>query len=137
MTKKEMEQCRSLPKEIASIESAMRHPKSAVVVVFYKDYRTGRGIPKTKAEEDGGDEEIRILKKQLQAYRRKLAKQLVRAEKFIESVESSELRTILRMYYITGMSQEKIGEEMYYSQGRVSQILNEFWLSQGTKANRQ
>ncbi len=137
MTKKEMEQCRSLPKEIASIESAMKHPKSTVVVVFYKDYRTGRGIPKTKAEEDGGDEEIRILKKQLQAYRRKLAKQLVRAEKFIESVENSELRTILRMYYITGMSQEKIGEEMYYSQGRVSQILNEFWLSQGTKANRQ
>lgn len=136
MTKKEMEQCRSLPKEIASIESAMRHPKSTVVVVFYKDYRTGRGIPKTKAEEDGGDEEIRILKKQLQAYRRKLAKQLVRAEKFIESVENSELRTILRMYYITGMSQEKIGEEMYYSQGRVSQILNEFWMAQ-SKANRQ
>ena len=136
MTKKEMEQCRSLPKEIASIESAMRHPKSTVVVVFYKDYRTGRGIPKTKAEEDGGDEEIRILKKQLQAYRRKLAKQLVRAEKFIESVENSELRTILRMYYITGMSQEKIGEEMYYSQGRVSQILNEFWMTQ-SKANRQ
>ena len=137
MTKKEMEQCRSLPKEIASIESAMRHQKSTVVVVFYKDYRTGRGIPKTKAEEDGGDEEIRILKKQLQAYQRKLAKQLVKAEKFIESVESSEVRTILRMYYLTGMSQEKIGEEMYYSQGRVSQILNEFWLSQGTKANRQ
>lgn len=137
MTRKEMEQCRYLRKEIESIESAMTHPKSTVVVVFYKDYRTGHGIPKTKAEEDGGQEEIRILKRRMRACREKLAKQLVKAEKFIESVESSEVRTILRMYYLTGMSQEKIGEEMYYSQGRVSQILNEFWLSQGTRANRQ
>ena len=115
--------------EIKSIESAMKHPRSTTVAVFYKDYRTGKGIPKTRQETDSGEEDLRILKGNLKICKRKLAKQLVKAEKFIETIESSEVRTIFRMYYLTGMSQEEIGEELHYSQGRVSQIINTFWLT--------
>ena len=129
-----MEQCRSLPIEIKSIESAMKHPRSTTVAVFYKDYRTGKGIPKTKQESDSGEEDLRILRGNLRICKRKLAKQLVKAEKFIESIENSEVRTIFRMYYITGMSQEEIGAELHYSQSRVSQIINAFWLSHIAKS---
>ena len=135
MTRKEMDQCRSLRQEIRSIETAMKSPRSTVVAVFYKDYRTGKGIPKSKQEVDNGEEELRILKGNLAIYKRKLLKQLTKAEAFIESVESSELRTVLRMYYITGMSQEDIGKEMHYSQSRVSQIINAFWMEQLTKTH--
>ena len=128
-----MEQCRSLRYEIASIESAMRSPRSTVVAVFYKDYRTGKGVPKSRQEVDHGEEELRILKGSLSICKRKLAKRLLQAEKFIEGVEDAEMRTILRMYYINNSSQKEIGEMMHYSQTAISTKLSVFWISQGDK----
>ena len=133
MTRKEMEQCRSLRQEIKSIESAMRSPRSTVVSVFYKDYRTGKGIPKSKQEVDNGEEDLRILEGNLKTCRRKLRKQLDKAEKFIETVEDRETRIVLRLYYIAGYSQEEIAKERKYTQARISQIINAFWMSQLTK----
>ena len=133
MTRKEMEQCRSLRYEIASIETAMRSPRSTIVAVFYKDYRTGKGVPKSRQEVDHGEEELRILKGSLNICKRKLAKRLLQAEKFIEGVEDAEMRTILRMYYINNSSQKEIGEMMHYSQTAISTKLNTFWFSQGDK----
>ena len=133
MTRKEMEQCRSLRYEIASIESAMRSPRSTVVAVFYKDYRTGKGVPKSRQEVDHGEEELRILKGSLSICKRKLAKRLLQAEKFIEGVEDTEMRTILRMYYLNNASQKEIGDMMHYSQTAISTKLSVFWISQGDK----
>lgn len=128
-----MEQCRSLRYEIASIESAMRSPRSTVVAVFYKDYRTGKGVPKSRQEVDHGEEELRILKGSLSICKRKLAKRLLQAEKFIEEVDDTEMRTILRMYYINNASQKEIGDLMHYSQTAISTKLRVFWFSQGDK----
>lgn len=128
-----MEQCRSLRYEIASIESAMRSPHSTVVAVFYKDYRTGKGVPKSRQEVDHGEEELRILKGSLSICKRKLAKRLLQAEKFIEGVEDTEMRTILRMYYLNNASQKEIGDMMHYSQTAISTKLSVFWISQGDK----
>ena len=128
-----MEQCRSLRYEIASIESAMHSPRSTMVAVFYKDYRTGRGVPKSRQEMDNGEEELRILKGSLKACRRKLAKRLLQAEKFIEEVEDTETRAILRMYYINNSSQKEIGDVMHYSQTAISAKIKAFWISQGDK----
>ena len=133
MTRKEMEQCRSLRYEIASIESAMHSPRSTVVAVFYKDYRTGKVIPKSRQEVDNGEEELRILKGNLRICKRKLAKRLLQAEKFIEEVEDVEMRTILRMYYLNNASQKEIGDLMHYSQTAISTKLRVFWFSQGDK----
>ena len=133
MTRKEMEQCRSLRYEITSIESAMRSPRSTVVAVFYKDYRTGKGVPKSRQEVDHGEEELRILKGSLSICKRKLAKRLLQAEKFIEGVEDTEMRTILRMYYLNNASQKEIGDMMHYSQTAISTKLSVFWISQGDK----
>ena len=133
MTRKEMEQCRSLRYEIASIESAMRSPRSTIVAVFYKDYRTGRGVPKSRQEVDNGEEDLRILRGNLNICKRKLAKRLLQAEKFIEEVDDTEMRTILRMYYINNASQKEIGELLHYSQTAISTKLRVFWFSQGDK----
>lgn len=137
MTRKEMDECRFLPLEIKSIESAMKSPRVTDVVVFYKDYRTGKGIPKAKREHDGGEEDLKILKGNLKACNRRLAKQLRKAEEFIQTVDDPETRAILRMYYIAGMTQEQIGEELHCGQSRVSQIINSFWLMQLSKSNRK
>ena len=131
MTRKEMEQCISLRQEIMAIERSMKSPKSTYVVVFYKDYRTGKGIPKARQEVDNGEEELKRLKDRLSSRRRRLTKKLQAAEKFIDNVEDSEMRTILRDYYINGMSQQEIGEELHYSQTAISTKIRMFWFTQG------
>ena len=131
MTRKEMEQCISLRYEIKAIEDSIRSPKSTYVVVFYKDYRTGKGIPKAKQEVDNGEAELKALKNRLNSRRQRLMKKLQAAEKFIEQVEDSEMRTILRMYYINGDSQKEIGEVMHYTQTAISAKIKAFWISQG------
>ena len=130
MTRKEMEQCISLRHEIKAIEASMKSPRSSYVAVFYKDYRTGKGIPKTRQEVDNGEEELRILRAHLTTCRRKLMKRLAAAEKFVSEVEDSQMRTILRMYYINGNTQKEIGEELNYTSARICQKLNEFWFGQ-------
>lgn len=129
-----MEQCRSLRYEIKSIEAAMKSPRSTIVAVFYKDYRTGKGIPKSRQEVDNGEEDLRILRGNLAICKRKLLKQLTKAEKYIESIEESEIRTIFRLYYLTGMSQQEVGDELHYSQSRVSQIINAYWMAELAKS---
>lgn len=131
MTRKEMEQIASLQAEIRSIEASMRSPKSTYVSVFYKDYRTGKGIPKSKQELDDGESELKILRAELNRQRRKLLGKIKKAEDFIKSVDSSEMRTILRSYYINGQNQKEIGEELHYSQTAISTKLRMFWLTQG------
>lgn len=131
MTRKEMEQCISLRYEIKAIEDSMKSPKSTYVVVFYKDYRTGKGIPKAKQEVDNGESEMKALRKQLLSRRRRLMKTLQVAESFIETIDDSEMRTILRMYYINGDSQKDIGESMHYTQTAISAKIRTFWINQG------
>ena len=137
MTRKEMEQCISLRHEIKAIEASMRSPRSSYVAVFYKDYRTGKGIPKTRQEVDNGEEELRVLKESLSMHRQKLMRRLKAAEKFIAEVDDSQMRTILRMYYINGNTQKEIGEELNYTTQRISQKLNEFWFGQITTLRKK
>lgn len=131
MTRKDMEQCLSLREEIKAIEASMSSPKSSYVAVFFKDYRTGKGIPKSRQELDGGEEHLRILRGSLKACRKKLLKRLEEAEAFIEDIDDSQMRTILRSYYINGDSQAEIGRALNYSQTAISGKLRAFWLEQG------
>lgn len=137
MTRQDMDECRFLPQEINSIKSAMKSPRVKDVAVFYKDYRTGKGIPKTKIENDGGEEDLKILRANLKACNRRLAKQLKEAEQFIQEIENAEVRTIFRMYYLAGMTQEQIGEALHCGQSRISQIINAFWFTEQTKARKK
>lgn len=136
MTRKEMDECRHLPIEIKSIEAAMKSPRVQDVIVFYKDYRTGKGIPKVKREHDGGEEDLKKLTKSLEAYNKKLTKRLREAEEFIQTIDDPEIRTIFRLYYIAGMSQEQIGAKLHCVQSRISQIINQFWFMQMANKSR-
>lgn len=137
MTRKEMEQCISLRHEIKAIEDSMKSPKSTYVVVFYKDYRTGKGIPKARQEVDNGEAELKALRDRLNSRKRRLMKKLQAAEKFIDSVEDSQMRGILRMHYINGQTQKDIAAELNYSPARISQKINEFWNGQASSLRKK
>lgn len=130
MTRKEMEQLKSIPDEIKAMEQSLKNPRMEYVNVYYKDYRTGKGIPKSRSEYDYDHQEWNRLKRRLRRKIVKLGKLLIEAEAFISSVDDSRMRTILRMYYINGNTQEDIGRELHYTSARISQLINEFWTQQ-------
>ena len=127
MTKSEMEQMITLRKEIMKIASEMKKPRESKVVVFYKDYKRGYAIPKSVQETDSGEEQLRILRGSLRAYQRQLRELLIRAEGFIDSIDDSRMRTILRMYYINGSSQCEIAKELGLAQCVISKKIQDFW----------
>lgn len=130
MTKTEMEQLRSIPGEIKAIEQSLKNPRMEYVNVYYKDYRTGKGIPKSRSEYDYDHKEWNRLKKKLRRKIKKLGRLVIEAEVFIDGIEDSRMRSILRMYYINGDTQEHIGKELHYTAARISQLINEFWMQQ-------
>lgn len=128
MTRKEMEQLRYLQAEIEAVEASMKHPRSSIVTAFYKDYRYNpKGTPRSIAGFDCGEEEYEKLTKKLKRKQAKLRKLVKEADAFIEVQENAEIRTILRMYYVNGASQEEIGEALKYDHSVISRKLKNFW----------
>lgn len=127
MTKAEMEQIKTIPSEIDAIKDTLNNPKMEYVNVYYKDYRTGKGIPKSRSEYDYDHKEWNKLKKKLRRKIEILGRLVVKAEKFIETIDDAEMRTILRQYYINGHTQEAIGKQLGYDDSTISKKLDAFW----------
>lgn len=127
MTKAEMEQIKTIPCEIDAIKDTLNNPRIEYVNVYYKDYRTGKGIPKSRSEYDYDHMEWNKLKRKLKRKIERLGRLVVKAEKFIETIDDAEMRTILRQYYINGRTQEAIGKQLGYDDSTISKKLDAFW----------
>ena len=130
-----MEQIIKLDKEIESIERTirLRAVEPSDVILAYKDYRTGKGIPKAEPARDNGEEMIRIYQQRLERKQRQLRHRIEQAEAFIQDVQDSSMRTILREIYLNGSSQQEVADMLHYTQQRISQILATFWEAQSRK----
>lgn len=126
MTRKDLEQLRALKFEIRSIEIAMMRPKSKEQVSFYKDYRTGKGIPKSLTGYDGGREESEKLEAELKRKKKQHLKRVAEIEAWIDGIDDPEMRGIIRLYYCEGRSQKDIGEELGYDQSAISYKIKRF-----------
>jgi len=135
MTKAEMEQIKTIPSEIDAIKDTLNNPKMEYVNVYYKDYRTGKGIPKSRSEYDYDHKEWNKLKRKLKRKIERLGRLVVKAEKFIETIDDSEMRTILRQYYINGLTQEAIGKKLGYDDSTISKKLDAFWRELSNNSN--
>ena len=130
MTREEMEKCRSLRKEIHSIVDAIESVKTDTVVVSYKDYSSGKGVPKLSTEIVYEKEQKSFLENCLSEKKHALEKDLIEAEKFIEEIDDPEMCTIFRMYYLAGKTQQEIGDRINYSRESISLKINSFWKKQ-------
>ena len=127
MTRAEMEQIKTIPFEIDAIRDTLNNPRIEYVNVYYKDYRTGKGVPKSSSERDYDHAEWNRLKRKLNRKIERLAKLVVKAEQYIDTLDDSEMRTILRQYYINGHTQEEIGNQLGYDDSTISKKLDAFW----------
>lgn len=135
MTRAEMEQLKRLPDEIKAIDESIRNPRIDYVNVFYKDYRTGKGIPKSRSEFDTDQQELKRLRKKLRRKAEELGRLIVKAEKFIEGIKDSETRTILRSYYINGQTQDAVASQLNYDRSTVAKKIDRFWSEQNNSHN--
>lgn len=127
MKRKDLEQLRALKKEIESLECDLLKPKPTLVSIFYKDYSTGKGVPKSDVGFDEGEEEASRLLRILKRKHKELEEKAADIEDWIEHVEDSEMRTIIRYYYRDGLSQKEIAEKLGYERSTVAHKLKDFW----------
>lgn len=126
ITKEDLQHLRGLKVEIESLRAIK--PRPQVVPIFYKDYKTGRGVPKTDVGLDDGEQDALDLATKIARKIREREKQIEAMEDWIEDIADPVERAILRFYYVEGLSQQEIGDRTGYSQPSVSRVLARFWV---------
>lgn len=114
---------RKLKKEIMGLRYSIDNAKPELQADFYKDYRTGKGIPKSVVGFVFDEREIHAREQKVKLRLKQLESVIKNAEEEIDSVEDPELRSILRLYYIEGETQENIGKILYIERSSVSKKL--------------
>ncbi|MFQ7110283.1 MAG: sigma factor-like helix-turn-helix DNA-binding protein [Anaerovoracaceae bacterium] len=128
MTKDRLKKLRALVKEAEHLQSqyidAICFPKEQVVD-SYKDYSTG--FPHTKSISGYGDSAYVDVRQKLYEKQRQIQQEIAFLEDWLDSVEDPELRDILRLQYINGLTQEQIAVELGYSRSAIAMKLDRFW----------
>lgn len=128
MDKNRLSRLRKLNKEAELLRKEIQElefkPKEQVADT-YKDYRTG--FPVVRVESGYGSEEYIKAKDRLynRLTRKLIAIQKEREgiEEVLDSVDDPEMRAILRLRYVNGLTQEQIADEMGYSRSAVAMKL--------------
>lgn len=128
MTKDRLKKLRALVKEAEHLQSqyidAICFPKEQVVD-SYKDYSTG--FPHTKSISGYGDSAYVDVRQKLYEKQRQIQQEIAFLEDWLDSVEDPELRDILRLQYVNGLTQEEIADELGYSVITIKRRLKNFW----------
>ena len=118
-----VDKIRKLNKEIMGLRYSIDNAKPELQADFYKDYRTGKGIPKSVVGFVFDEREIHAREQKIKLRLKQLESVIKNAEEEIDSVEDPELRSILRLYYIEGETQENIGKILHIERSSVSKKL--------------
>jgi RNA polymerase sigma factor (sigma-70 family) len=130
MKKSRLKKLRALIKEAEHLQSEYTDmicfPKEQVVDSA-KDYSTGH--PHTISISGYGDSSYMDVRQKLYEKQRQIQQEIAFLEDWLDSVEDPELRDILRLQYINGLTQEQIAAELGYARETVSRKLKAFWES--------
>lgn len=130
MTKNRLKKLRSLIKEAehlqAEYEEMLCFPKT-FVQDSVKDYSTG--YPHNIVIQGYGSDDFVALRQKLYDNLCRIQRERQELEDWLDSVGDPEMRDILRLQYINGLTQEEIAEELGYSVITVKRRLKKFWKS--------
>lgn len=126
--KKRLKKLRALIKEAEHLQSEYNDlicfPKEPVCD-SYKDYRTG--YPHTKPMAGYGDSDYVDIRQRLYEKHRQIQGEIAFLEEWLDSIPDPEIRDILRLLYINGLTQERIAAELGYSVITIKRRLKNFW----------
>ncbi|MBF1152532.1 MAG: sigma-70 family RNA polymerase sigma factor [[Eubacterium] sulci] len=122
----QLKQLKALRREAEGLKYSIDHAKPEIVTDYYKDYKTGRGIPKSLLglafDEKGISSRERRLKRKLD----EISRLIEAIEKDIEAIDDPDVRTILRMYYIEEMNYREIEKQTFMSKSTIQRKLKKF-----------
>lgn len=131
MDKERLKKLRSLIKEAEHLEIEIEEtrwfPKEPVADSA-KDYRTG--YPRNITMAGYGDSEWAKLRQRLYEKLGRIQAERMMLENWLDSVQDPELRDILRLQYINGLTQEEIAQELGYTRSAIGMKLQRFWEQQ-------
>lgn len=120
-------QLKTLRRAAEGLRYSIKHPPYTIVTDYYKDYRTGKGIPKALIGVEINEKVVRKRERELENKLGEIEQAIKEIENDINKVEDIELREILRLYCINEETHEKIGEIMNMDRSTVSKKLSKFW----------
>lgn len=128
MTKNRLKKLRSLIKEAEHLQSEyddiLCFPRT-FVQDSVKDYSTG--YPRNIAIQGYGSADFVALRQKLYDKLCRIQQERQELEDWLDSVGDPEMRDILRLQYINGLTQEQIAEELGYSVITIKRRLRKFW----------
>lgn len=126
--KTRLKKLRALIKEAEHLQSEYNDlicfPKEPVCDSV-KDYRTG--YPHTIPISGYGDSVYIDIRQRLYEKHRQIQKEIAYLEGWLDSVEDPEMRDILRLLYINGLTQEEIATELGYTRSGIATKVKRFW----------
>ena len=134
MDKERLKKLRSLIKEAEHLEIEIEEtrwfPKEPVAD-YAKDYRTG--YPHVFTQDGYGDANFPKLRQRLYEKLGRIQAERMMLENWLDNVPDPELRDILRLQYINGLTQEEVAQELGYSVITIKRRLRAFWEKVDTK----
>lgn len=128
MTKGQLKRLKALMKEAEHLEEQIRDlpfETGAYTGDTAKDYRSG--FPRIIMIQGYSTEKYDRLKRRFQSNLQNIQDEIAELEKWLSGVEDAEIRDILRLQYINGLTQEQIADEMGYSVITIKRRLKKFW----------
>ena len=127
MKREQLEQLRDMKKEADSLEKKIEERKSKRKPRMYgdtaADYSTGhKRVITIYGEADPVMDKYILL---LEEKKQKVDREIYDMESWLDRVEPSRTRNVLRLYYQEGKSQRQIGELLNIDRSLVSKIITE------------
>lgn len=120
-------QLKTLRRAAEGLRYSITHPPYTIVCDYYKDYRTGKGIPKALIGVEIDEKAVRKRERELETKLGEIEQAIKSIESEIDKVKDIELREMLRLYCINEETHEKIGEIMGLERSTISKRLSSFW----------
>lgn len=138
MTKQELNRYFWLQHEVSRqkrrLEKMENKPTGEVVGDTVKDYRSGKGIPVlitgTPAEELTRPLMIGLLKEEIEKNIRESEGAAVEIEKYIQAIDSPQLREVMRCRFLDCMKWEEIGEQNFMAPDHARRLVREHFAKQ-------
>ncbi len=122
----QLKQLKALRREAEGLKYSIDNAKPEIVTDYYKDYKTGQGIPKSLVGVDFDWKGISGRERRLKRKLDEISLLIEAIEKDIEVIDDPDTRTILRMYYVEERSQEEIGGALGYDKATISRKIKAF-----------
>ncbi len=136
MTEKELSQYKAIKNEIVDLNRRIAEAKEAEIVPFGTVKGSSKYFPYTPmnfkvagidpADATQRQEKVSELLRQREVQRNELLKKQIEIEKYIAEIQDSTTRTIFRMYFIDGLTQNVIGEKLFLDRSVISRKISGF-----------